>query len=318
MYRTQLTDLEAWFDRPRRKPLVIRGARQVGKSTLVRQFAKEFVSSKGSLELYEINLEKHTALESVFATNDAKRIVQTIEDSLGKRILPAKPGTQALLFLDEVQACPAALAALRYLHEDMPELAVVAAGSLLEFELSAHSYSMPVGRIEFLHMGPMTLSEFALARGETHFAERIRDLQRLEEITPALHETGSRLYREFLFTGGMPEAVHEFVTTGEQRVGAIHAEILQVYEADFAKYSSKSSKQRIGKIFRYCFAHPCEKVKYSNISRESSSREVKHDLDLLIQAKVLSRVAHTQCSGIPLEKTAVESTLSFSPWMLVS
>ena len=138
--------LQHWLGKKRRKPLILRGARQVGKSTLVRQF-----SERHGLVLNEINLEKHLLLDSVFKSLDIKRIVQALEGLLGRNVLA--PGS--LLFLDEVQATPHALAALRYFYEELPELPVIAAGSLLEFTLSQHSFSMPVGRVEYHHVGPV-------------------------------------------------------------------------------------------------------------------------------------------------------------------
>ncbi|MGD8836658.1 MAG: AAA family ATPase, partial [Desulfobacteraceae bacterium] len=136
-----------WLRSKRRKPLVLRGARQVGKSTLVRRFADQ-----QKLILNEINLERHPDLDTVFSTLDTAAIRGELEALLGRSI--TKPGS--ILFLDEIQATPAAMPALRYLYEDLPDLPIMAAGSLLEFTLADHRYSMPVGRIEYHHLGPMT------------------------------------------------------------------------------------------------------------------------------------------------------------------
>jgi predicted AAA+ superfamily ATPase len=143
--------LKKWIENEQRKPLVIRGARQVGKSTLVRQFAEE-----NKLILNEINLEQHLELNNTFKTLDTKLISKELEGLLGRKII--RPGS--ILFLDEIQATPNALQALRYFYEELPELPVVAAGSLLEFVLSKHNFSMPVGRIEYVHLGPMTFEEY--------------------------------------------------------------------------------------------------------------------------------------------------------------
>ena len=146
--------LVQWIKTRRRKPLILRGARQVGKSTLVRQFANQ-----QNLLLNEINLERHLELDKVFATLDIAVIRGELEALVGRSI--TEPGS--LLFLDEIQATPSAIQALRYFYEDLPDIPVIAAGSLLEFTLADHSFSMPVGRIEYHHLGPMTFREFLIA-----------------------------------------------------------------------------------------------------------------------------------------------------------
>ncbi|MCK5736539.1 MAG: AAA family ATPase, partial [Spirochaetaceae bacterium] len=143
--------LARWLEKKRRKPLILRGARQVGKSTLVRQFAE----SRG-LVLNEVNLEKYLQLNDVFKTLNTGKILRELEGLLGRNILK----NNSLLFLDEIQAAPHALAALRYFYEELPNLPIVAAGSLLEFTLAKHSFSMPVGRVEYHHLGPVSFSEF--------------------------------------------------------------------------------------------------------------------------------------------------------------
>ena len=196
--------LQHWLGKKRRKPLILRGARQVGKSTLVRQF-----SERHGLVLNEINLEKHLLLDSVFKSLDIKRIVQALEGLLGRNVLA--PGS--LLFLDEVQATPHALAALRYFYEELPELPVIAAGSLLEFTLSQHSFSMPVGRVEYHHVGPVFFSEFIACVDPDLNAWREAAV-RFEEIPATAHQRLLARLREYLFVGGMPEAVMEYVESG--------------------------------------------------------------------------------------------------------
>ena len=155
--------IDEWYSSARRKPLVVRGARQVGKSTAVRKFA-----SARQLKLYEINLERNPSLEHIFATLDSKKILPELEAVLSERI----QSEGGVLFLDEIQATPSALAALRYFYEEMPELCVVSAGSLLEFVLESHKFSMPVGRIQYLHLEPMTFSEYLLGIGDEYLHQR--------------------------------------------------------------------------------------------------------------------------------------------------
>ena len=147
MYRMALDYLKEWKDRATRKPLVIRGARQVGKSFLVRLMAREAFAN-----LLEINFERMPDVVSLFASKAPRTILPLLEARFNVSIEPGK----TLLFLDEIQAAPEVFAALRYFQEEMPELHVIAAGSLLEFVLQEHTFSMPVGRIEYLHLGPMS------------------------------------------------------------------------------------------------------------------------------------------------------------------
>jgi hypothetical protein len=146
--------LKAWYRKKRRKPLVIRGARQVGKSTLVRRFARN-----NGLILNEINLEQHLYLDKIFKTLDIDIIIKELDALVDRNIL----AHDAVLFLDEIQATPHAIQALRYFFEMKSELPVISAGSLLEFALADHHFSMPVGRIEYYHLGPMTFREFLTA-----------------------------------------------------------------------------------------------------------------------------------------------------------
>ena len=146
--------LKSWYHKKRRKPLVIRGARQVGKSTLVRRFALN-----NDLILNEINLEQHLYLDNIFKSLDIDLIIKELDALVGRSIL----SRDALLFLDEIQATPHAIQALRYFYEIKPELPVISAGSLLEFALADLHFSMPVGRIEYYHLGPLTFTEYLKA-----------------------------------------------------------------------------------------------------------------------------------------------------------
>jgi uncharacterized protein len=189
-----------WYQKKNRKPLVLRGARQVGKSTLVRHFAAQ----KG-LVLNEINLEQNLYLDEIFKSLDMGLIVQELNALTGRKIR----SPDSLLFLDEIQATPHAIQALRYFYEEMPELPLISAGSLLEFASADHHFSMPVGRIEYYHMGPMTFSEF-LAVVEPALVSTISDFRIDAAIPLTAHRKLLKRQREFLFVGGMPEAVAAF------------------------------------------------------------------------------------------------------------
>lgn len=298
MNRKQLHFLESWLKKRRRKPLMIRGARQVGKSTLVKIFAE--LSSR---PLAEINLERHTDLAALFSQNDPDALIDVLESL---RNVPSI-NDQTLLFLDEIQATPEAIPALRYLFEDRSELAVLAAGSLLEFVLAEHDFSMPVGRVEYLHMGPMTFTEFLDAVGEYKLLEIVQRYEIGEKIQNVVHDRLMQQLRHYLFVGGMPEAVDVFANTRKlQQVGDVHSSIIDTYREDFPKYIGSRSLSRINSVFNYAARNIGNKVKYSNFASDEQSKTIKKDIELLCQARVLTKVIHSHCSGIPLQASLEE------------
>lgn len=288
--------LGQWYKNPRRKPLILRGARQVGKSTLVRNFAEE-----QNLDLIEINLERHPHLNVAFQSLDIKKILNELESISGKSILK----NNTLLFLDEIQSTPYALAALRYFFEDYPQLALVAAGSLLEFVLAKHDFSMPVGRIQYLHLGPMTFSEFLLANNETYLLNLIKNFKLGSEFPESAHLKLLDYQRLYLFVGGMPESVLVYSQTQSiAQVQNVHQSIIQTYQDDFTKYGKGMNQLNLlHQILSNLPKLIGTKVKYSNISRESRSAEVKTALDLLIKARLLHAAYHSHASGVPLAAT---------------
>lgn len=283
--------LAQWIRSRRRKPIVLRGARQVGKSTLVRLFADQ-----QKLALNQINLERHLALEAVFATLDIDVIRAELEAIVGRSI--TKPGS--LLFLDEIQATPSALPALRYLYEDLPEIPVIAAGSLLEFTLADHNYSMPVGRIEYHHLGPMTFREFLLAV-EPELCDYLDRIDFDRPLPGSAHQKLLSRQRQYMFVGGMPEAVQAYKEEASlEEAARVHGRIVSTYEDDFAKYARRNDLMRLQRIFRMIPQQVGKKVKYVNFSREDRSREIKAAIDLLAKARVCTRVHASHCSGVPL------------------
>ncbi len=297
--RTALSYLEHWLVSRPRKPLIIRGARQVGKSTLVHAFAKH-----QNLTLNEINLEKHPELDRSFRTLDVRQIVREFESILNHN--PAAPGS--LLFLDEIQAVPSVLPALRYFFEELPELPIIAAGSLLDFALSDKKFSMPVGRIEYRYLHPLTFEEFLAAIGKEPLRRYLREYDLRDDGTrmpDAAHLELLQAQRLYLFIGGMPEAVAAYVKNG-QIADAVQAQrsILDTYRDDFSKYATKKELQRLQLIFDRLPTAIGAKVKYSNISREESSREIKAALELLAKARIISKIHHSSCSAVPLAAQA--------------
>ena len=304
MKRHAEAELRRWFNGRKRKPLVVRGARQVGKSTLVRNYA----TAEG-LVLHELNLERHPELGKAFASLRTETILAELE-SVARA--PIRDGD--LLFLDEIQAVPEAIPALRYLAEDRPALAIVSAGSLLEFALAKHSFSMPVGRIAYLHLGPMDFSEYA--------RERAPDLLRYlaadaiaKGIPDGAHARLLSLLREYCAVGGMPEAVLAMSETGSPREASeVQTQILQTYQDDFAKYASDRQLALLQTVFRGLPMWIGKKAKFVNFSREDLPRDVKACLELLRKAKIFSAVHHADGNGVPL--AAEESEAVWKPLFL--
>ncbi len=293
MDRAQLTFLDRWLGMPDRKPLVLRGARQVGKSTLVRLFAE-----RCRRPLAEVNLERHTDLAPAFARNDPAYLLNVLE------ALPevGAIGADGLLFLDEIQAVPEAIPALRYFREDMRHLPVLAAGSLLDFALADHRFSMPVGRVAYLHMGPMTFTEFLAAVDAEKLASQIAAFEIERGLDPALHNRLMDLLRTYFFTGGMPEAVQAYARTRNLRdVSDVHNSIVDTYREDFPKYVGSRSFPRIVDVFNRAARNVGRKVKYVHFSREGKAATTRADIELLCMARVLSKVVHSHCNGLPLQ-----------------
>jgi uncharacterized protein len=292
MKRDTLDYLKTWAGRISRKPLVIRGARQVGKSTLVRMLAAEVFDG-----LLEINLEIDAEVASLFDSQDPRLILELLEARYGQTIDPGR----TLLFLDEIQAAPELLSSLRYFFEKLPELHVVAAGSLLDFALEDHSFSMPVGRIEYLHLGPMTFEEFLIALGKEKLRDYVRGYSPESLVPAAIHGELLRLLRRFLVIGGMPASIEAYVRSGEVKESAAVAQsILSTYRDDFSKYGHRVDRQRLEKVFTRIPRLVGNKFKYSHVDREERSRELRRALHLLCLARVAHRVHHTAANGIPI------------------
>lgn len=297
MKRKYETYLTTWFEKTHRKPLVIRGARQVGKSTLVRQFAE-----MRGVKLFEVNLERHPAIREIAETLDPEKILREIEFICNKgRIVPS----EALVFIDEIQEVPKLLQCLRYFYEEMPELPVIAAGSLLEFALAEHSFPMPVGRVEYFYMGPVSWEEFLVAKEEGMLLDLLQNYQSGDAFPLSAHERYLSLVRDYLLVGGMPEAVQLYMNGGGfDEIFDAQESIYQTYRDDFSKYARGQALVRLQKILDYLGQGAGDKVKYANVDRGSQSREIKQALDLILKAGVVLSVTHSHANGVPLASEA--------------
>lgn len=288
-----------WLGKKRRKPLILRGARQVGKSTLVRLFA-----DSAGLTLFEVNLERHLFLDDIFKSLDMELIVRELEALVGNPLnLP-----KVCLFLDEIQATPYALQALRYFYEEYPELPVVAAGSLLEFTLADHPFSMPVGRVEYFHLYPFTFQEF-LGVTKPSLLPYLHTLSPvINELPSAAHQQLLKQLRDYFLVGGLPEAVQAFVEDKSlQEVTAVHRSIVSTYQDDFSKYTRQNDLLLIHKIFNHIPKSLGQKVKYTNISRDDRAAQVRKGISLLTKARICHQVKHSHCTGLPLAAESSET-----------
>lgn len=282
--------LQDWKNYPYHKPLLLRGARQVGKTFAARKLGESFAS------FVEINLEKYADSERIFQGDlEPERILREIALITQRTITPGK----TLLFIDEIQAVPRALTALRYLYELLPQLHVIAAGSLLDF--AVEQVGIPVGRIQSLYMYPLSFMEFLSALDHTLIIQEILSHDSKQPMSPVIHDTIIRLLAEYTAVGGMPEAVI-FWAKGKDalRVWQVHKTLLDTYRQDFNKYASKKQVERVALLFEQIPLQLGQKFKYSLVEGEYRKRELAPALDLLITAGVATKVLYSHAQGIPV------------------
>ena len=293
MYYKRIIDkyLSEWAARPAHKPILLRGARQVGKSTAVRHLGEQF-------KYYvEINLEKQPDYKVLFSKDlQVKRIVSQMAAMCGTPIIPK----ETLLFLDEIQDCKEAIMALRFFKEDMPDLHVIAAGSLLEFVLDDIP-TFGVGRIHSVYMFPMTFDEFLLANGESLLMEARNQASATMPLPEPLHDKLVQLLRTFILVGGMPESVSKWVETNDYlQCQEVQDDILTGYEADFPKYKKKIDPQLLSATLKSAAVQATHKFVYARVPGEYKTAEVKKALDILTKAGILIPVTHSDANGLPL------------------
>ncbi len=283
--------LRAWRDAPRRKPLLIRGARQVGKSWSVQRFGEQEFAA-----MAVINLESEPQVAELFRSMKPREILNKIEILTGQKVVPGR----TLLFIDEIQAFPKAVSVLRYFYEETPELHVIAAGSLLELTLSTSGLPMPVGRVQYLYMKPMGFEEFLLARGQETVVEALKNDRSLF-AEPVVHNTLLDRVREYLLLGGMPEVVAEYLESGNyEQCRQIQTSLLQTYRDDFNKYVKFGRHENVGRVFESAVQQVGSKFKYARVDPDELSRNIKTALELLALAGVYHKVIKSSAEGLPL------------------
>lgn len=282
----------AWKDSTRRKPLIIRGARQVGKTWLVENSLAHHFES-----FVKIDLEKRRDLHTYFSgTLEPKTLLSYLELATS-RIVPGN----TLLFFDEIQACPRAIMALRYFYELMPELHVVAAGSLLEFAFG--EISIPVGRVQYLHMHPMTFSEYLVAMGKEQMAEYT--LASPGSVDGPAQQMILKELRSYFFVGGMPECVKTYRDSGSMlETFHVQTEILDSYRDDFSKYSPRIDTLCLDAVFLNVAKSVGEQLKYTRLNDGHSGQMNRKAFDLLVKARVIHKIPSCDPTGLPLGATA--------------
>ena len=281
-----------WKNSPNRKPLIIRGARQVGKTYTVDRFAE-----KNYQHYLKINLEQDTHLKSIFESNHPDQIIYDLS-ALYQVPLKEK---ESLLFIDEIQVAPEAIKSLRYFHEQKPDLHIITAGSLLDHTLNHIKYSMPVGRVEFAYMYPMTFKEFLMASGENGLVEAMDQFEPQKSFSYAIHKRISELLRLYFFIGGMPEAVASYIQQKDMtEIEKIHSNILTSIEYDFAKYGTRKQQEHLRDVLHYVANHIGKKVKYSQVNKSVNSSVLKDAFLKLELSRIIHLVRHTKSSEVPL------------------
>ncbi len=292
MKRDIYSALVSWKGAKNRQPLLIRGARQTGKTFIINEFGKTEYKS-----LITLNFERNPEYKDIFVTFDPQEILERISLYTGKK---TEPG-ETLLFLDEIQECPKAITSLRYFYEEMPQIHLIAAGSLLEFTLSSENFRMPVGRIQYLFLFPLSFGEFLTAIGESELRTFVFDGAKLEKIPESLHIKLIEYVRKYFIIGGMPAVVQEYISTRNIfDCQKIQRSILDTYSDDFAKYARKSKHQYLKKVFNAVPGMVGQKFVYTQVDREIKSRDLKEALELLETAGVVSRIRQVNGVGLPL------------------
>ena len=294
LHRNIDDELLRWKNTEHRKVILLRGARQVGKSSAVRELGKNFDY------FVEINLErddKEKGVKAIFEKGlDVKRICNDLAKIYDTPIEP----NRTLLFIDEIQDCIPAISALRYFYEDYPELHVIAAGSLLEFALEKLP-SFGVGRIRSLHMYPFSYDEFIRATGASMLAGELKNCLPEKPLSDALHHKCKRLLIDFLLIGGMPEVVAKYVETNSfLECEAILEDITQTFYSDFAKYKHRANVSLLQEVFGAIIEQTGGKFTYSKASKTANHLQIKECVDLLEMAGLIYPVTHTSANGLPL------------------
>jgi predicted AAA+ superfamily ATPase len=284
-------ELEKWKTESNHKPLLIRGARQIGKTKTIREFGKKFDN------FIEINFEENPRLKGLFSNElSPSTICENIAAIYKTSIVPDK----TLLFFDEIQESPEAIASLRFFYEKMPDLHIIAAGSLLEFALSEIP-TFGVGRIRSLFMYPLCFSEFLAGAGENKLLQKIREAAPTKPMNDILHLRLIELIQKFLCLGGMPEVIATYFESRDlNKCQQLLDDLIISIKADFTKYRKKTPVSRLNEVFLSAVYQSGQKFVYSKACVQANHNQIKEALQLLITAGLVVPVTHNSSNGLPL------------------
>ena len=294
MYRIAIEKLYKWKNSKRRKPLIIEGARQVGKTWLMKEFGKQAYA-----DTVYINFDSNSRMADLFSVDlDTDRLIMGLELYAGRKINPEN----TLLIFDEVQEVPRALASLKYFCENAPQYHIVCAGSLLGIALHQGT-SFPVGKVDFLKLYPLSFSEFLMATGNERFAELLKN-QDYEMIT-SFKQTYIDALKHYYFVGGMPEAVQSFAESKDfNEVRAIQKRILAAYEQDFSKHAPNEIVPKIRMLWNSIpsqLARENKKFIYGLVREGGRAREYETAIMWLSDCGLVHKVSRVNAAGIPLK-----------------
>ena len=294
MYRIAIEKLYKWKNSKRRKPLIIEGARQVGKTWLMKEFGKQAYA-----DTVYINFDSNSRMANLFSADlDTDRLIMGLELYAGCKINP----DNTLLIFDEVQEVPRALASLKYFYENAPQYHIVCAGSLLGIALHQGT-SFPVGKVDFLKLYPLSFSEFLMATGNERFAELLKNKD--YEMITSFKQTYIDALKHYYFIGGMPEAVQSFAESKDfNEVRAIQKRILAAYEQDFSKHAPNEIVPKIRMLWNSIpsqLARENKKFIYGLVREGGRAREYETAIMWLSDCGLVHKVSRVNAAGIPLK-----------------
>lgn len=295
MYRYIKEKLIEWKNSEYRKPLILKGARQVGKTYILKEFGKENYEG-----IAYFNFDHDEDLYNLFNnTKNPKRILEQLSFIYGKAIIPGK----TLIFFDEIQECPNALNSLKYFQEEVNEYHIVCAGSLLGIRLSHTSF--PVGKVEFMNLYPMTFTEFLIADNCENLVDYMNNIEKLEKIPEIFFNMLEEKLKAYFIIGGMPEVVNSWVNEKDmERVNAIQDSILKSYESDFLKHTSNTEANKISLVWNSILSQLAKENKkflYQTIKEGARAREYEDALTWLNDANLIYKVYNIKKTDLPLK-----------------
>jgi len=305
VWRSAEIELTRWKESPTRKPLIVRGARQVGKTWTIKAFGRAYYDNTSV-----IDLERDASARAIFDGDlGASALIPQLEAFCGNPL----SGGRTLLFIDEIQAQPRALTALRYLYEERPDIPVIAAGSALEFALGEVSF--PVGRVSFLRMHPMTFHEFLVARGLDMLSAALPTLGSPHTASDAVHMKLLGELRTYLLVGGMPEAVSGFIAENSLAAAArVHSDLASSLAGSLARYQRRADRESLETVFSSLPGAVGGQVIYSHIDPVRRTEVTKASVQILARALLVTPVRDTPGDALPLGAGA--SDKRFKPLFL--